>query len=184
MSKCLRVADLDHEPVIGRLYLVPCVVVPFGHGEVAPVIGRWHEDAEHIGFPQWHYHRDLRFCPWPLHTARDVSSAAGMVVSHGSDSNGAPIMSDEELPVVYRRRKCLRAMPEYPRGGQKIGGLSPCDSLPILPRLWEAYRGATMRNMRCPHKGFDLRSCPVKDGVVECPLHGLRWEIATGRLAP
>ena len=32
----------------------------------------------------------------------------------------------------------------------------------------------------CPHRGANLREGYVEDGVVTCPLHGYRFELATG----
>lgn len=34
--------------------------------------------------------------------------------------------------------------------------------------------------MRCPHRGFDLRQIPVRDGRIVRPGHGLVWDATTG----
>ena len=53
-------------------------------------------------------------------------------------------------------------------------------------RLSAAYRDARLVNGTiCPHRGADLRGMkPDADGCVRCPLHSLRWNLKTGRLAP
>lgn len=35
---------------------------------------------------------------------------------------------------------------------------------------------------RCPHAGASLAGGALQDGVVRCPAHGLRFEVATGCL--
>ena len=32
---------------------------------------------------------------------------------------------------------------------------------------------------RCPHRGALLKSMPVKDGVITCPNHGLKFDAQT-----
>lgn len=38
-----------------------------------------------------------------------------------------------------------------------------------------------LSTMKCPHRGHDLRTCPVVNGVIECPLHGLVFDAKTGK---
>ena len=53
-----RVLTLKTEPEVGRMYLVPYVVL---RGEIIPVFGELHEDLEFINFPEHHWHYDYRF---------------------------------------------------------------------------------------------------------------------------
>lgn len=78
---------------------------------------------------------------------------------------------DAYMGPVPRRMRCKRKMPHFPR-----------DLVSWLPQLEAAYTGCTMKNMICPHRGLPLVDCEQKDGVVTCPGHGLRWNIATGKL--
>lgn len=32
----------------------------------------------------------------------------------------------------------------------------------------------------CPHKGHDLKGCPVVDGILVCPAHGWRFDLSKG----
>ncbi|MGR8949426.1 MAG: Rieske (2Fe-2S) protein [Gammaproteobacteria bacterium] len=33
----------------------------------------------------------------------------------------------------------------------------------------------------CPHHASNLSFAPIRDGLVECPLHGWQFEVTTGR---
>ena len=35
---------------------------------------------------------------------------------------------------------------------------------------------------KCPHRGYDLSSEKAVDGVITCPLHGLKFDKSTGKL--
>lgn len=82
-------------------------------------------------------------------------------------------MEDVPLPrPVLRRRKCQRPTPFY-----------PAEIVPWLPDLEAAYQDRRLgEDWICPHRGASLRGQPVHEGVVVCPLHGLRWCVETGRL--
>lgn len=73
--------------------------------------------------------------------------------------------------IVYRRLKCRRELPPY-----------PYEQARWLPKLELAYAHARLKNGICPHKGVNLRSCPIMNGIVTCPAHGLRWQVDSGEL--
>ncbi len=50
--------------------------------------------------------------------------------------------------------------------------------------LEAAYSDARMKCKTCPHRGLPLDGLPVKDGVITCTGHGLKWNIETGALCP
>lgn len=53
---------------------------------------------------------------------------------------------------------------------------------PWLAALEGAYCDRTLVNGHCPHRrGANV--APSPDGTIICPLHGLRWDAATGRPA-
>ena len=86
--------------------------------------------------------------------------------------NSANIPEESYLRVL--RRKCRAQYPPYP---------TKTVSRHWLPDLEHAYRNARITQpMTCPHREGDLRASPVVDGVVTCPLHGLSWDLRTGRL--
>ena len=66
--------------------------------------------------------------------------------------------------------------------------LPPYDpaQVPWLDELRQAYRNRRLdQEMTCPHRGAPLAGLqPDADGNVTCPLHRLRWNLKTGRMAP
>lgn len=162
---------------VGKFYMVPTVQAKFAYRyDIWPIIGPRHEDAEHIKFDQHHYHFDFRFmskaqfayaqqqsgCKW-----RGEGAIFAFVLM--AEPGG---LNPDPLATVYRRRQCRRAMPEF-----------PSHVAPWLPRLSAAYADKTLVDGHiCPHRGASLQGLPVDaEGCVVCPLHGLRWHIATGR---
>lgn len=160
--------DTVPEPcVIGRYYRVPCVNVPFWKTWV-PVFGPLHEDKEIVNFPEEHWHIDWRFASAAFIAKRTRPGAVhGQVVSQKNTTGG----------IVIRRMKCKREMPEFvthPYQGKEVYWLR---------ELEEAHADARLKcGMICPHRGLPLAGCPVKDGVVVCPGHGLAWNVDTGEL--
>ena len=72
-----------------------------------------------------------------------------------------------------------------PRHMETFPHLGPLQAPKGFARLSKAYRDARLVNGTiCPHRGADLRGIkPDADGCVRCPLHSLRWNMKTGRLA-
>ena len=81
------------------------------------------------------------------------------------------VMEAFVLPKMARQR-CISAVPQ--RRGYHDGKLY---------KLFEtACDGLKMTGMKCPHRGTDLTNCPVVEGVVTCPAHGMRWRVEDGSL--
>jgi hypothetical protein len=162
---------------IGQLYQIPHVRGAFfGLRRDWPVLGPEHEDLEFINFPHQHYHIDYRFVPGPAlrHAMAAQSSSLRRpvreqvfygAVLHGEDMADQPVL---------RPARFLRQWPEYPRAKAKW-----------LPALEAAYAEEKLRHGRyCPHRGADLSALPADaKGCATCPLHGLRWNLATGEMA-
>lgn len=152
---------------IGRYYRVP-VIWNQRWRQFVPVLGPLHEDRAIIGFPEEHWHIDWRFVTerfWLRHSLGRLTPLATPISKRNTTGD-----------VTMRRLKCKRAMPVFP--ARTAGG-----PIPWLPALEDAYAGATLKCGRiCPHQGLPLAGCPVQDGVVVCPGHGLAWDVATGKL--
>lgn len=154
---------------IGKFYQVPTVYgVLFYQWADWPVIGPMHEDKEIINFPAIHYHLDFRFFTqgqWGW--VRRVFSVPQSGVLH--EQNGVKLG-----PVVFRRRKCQREYPAFPLK----------DHQTWLFELRQKYKKTVMTDWTCPHRGASLRGMPIDEaGCVTCPLHGLRWDLESGKLA-
>lgn len=157
-----RVDRLKGAPVVGEFYLVPII-----HGKwydrVAdfPVIGHRHNDIEFFDFEREHYHLDFRFF-------------RGTGFKYAST---APLHAHEGFPLgkpVLKRRKCLRDQhifdgPSY-----------------IMSPFRKSFAGQQCakgkRGWVCPHRHIALGSTPAIDGIITCPLHGLRIEAETGKV--
>lgn len=157
-----RVSDLAGEPVVGRFYLVPCVLEVHTRTGWRPVIGPLHDDIEPLNFPFRHWHYDHRFVSAAQHQEMGLSyhplpRALAYVAHENRVILGPQLM----------RRKCRRQQPEFP-------------NVVLVKTLELHYKGAQLSDcLRCPHRGFSLKGQPVKNGVVTCPGHGLRFSFAT-----
>jgi hypothetical protein len=156
---------------IGKFYQVPTVRgVLFYQSADWPVLGPMHEDKEIINFPAIHYHLDFRFFnqdqyAWVKRATNDIPQKFVLHEQPNAEKLG---------PVIFRRRKCQREYPDFPLK----------DHRGWLFNLRQKYKKEVMTDLICPHRGASLRGLPVDEaGCVTCPLHGLRWNLETGRLA-
>ena len=196
---------------IGKSYRVPTVrVVSRGRWPI-PILLPLHDDLEIIGFPYDHWNGDPRFMSdqqliaymegmrmvgAPVGPESDAVSVLSFPISvrvsmkidnpqlraqvsashprYVSEKPGT--LQLEEFPkIVYRRRRCWRRMPSW-----------AARSTPTwLPALEDCYKGERIKDLaspRCPHRNICLEGLPEHDGVVECPGHGLRWDLRDGTL--
>lgn len=170
-----HVSELHTEPVVGTRYRVPCIWAHRGwDASWWPILGPQHADPD-LGVDMEHFHYDWRFIPADLieatfspAAAKDPSRAMGQVVT---DWSGA---------VQLRVLECVRPMPQFP-ALRPIEG----DLIPWLGALESRYVTARLKCRTCPHRGMPLDGLPADEqGRVICPGHGLRWDLATGELAP
>lgn len=199
MGRLQRIDQLSEPAVVGQRYLVPAIFYPWrGIRRHWPVIGARHEDAEHLSFPAHHYHADWRFLSeaalrWLANdyhymTANVTAHAVPLAYGNGGrrpafstdDVETADLMMVPHPPVAYRPMTMLRQA-EYPRA--RAGKSSKFSA------LWKAFAGQTAargkHGLVCPHRKFSLGSIPPDaDGIVTCPLHGLRICAATGEVEP
>lgn len=159
-----------------------------------PIIGRWHEDADIIGFAPWHWHVDWRFVD---EAGRDAAGRAQRPLSakvltatmirpigeHRTDEAvgaGAPAALPNAAPEWWFRHELREPNENAPNGW-------PHTTM-WLGALEERYAQAKLgrHNARiCPHRGADLEGFALPGAnTVTCPLHGLRWNIESGQLSP
>jgi hypothetical protein len=154
-------ADLTAPPVVGFWYRVPTAKVrPHGSQtwHAFPVLGPKHEDAVDFNFPYQHYHADARFLTRRL--LRVQGSLASVFYRPLSDA------TYELGPVGLRVMLCQRRETNMRDLNDRLAGR-------------QAKRGKG--GWICPHRAVALGSQPVIDGIVTCPLHGLRLDAASGR---
>lgn len=173
-------SDLREPPVVGKFYMVPVIRNYWYCGKMGdwPVIGPMHVDADFFNFTTAHYHVDARFIS-PSMEDRLIngtfyaSSLQGVV-------GGVPL-SDRSNPVpkgrpMLARRKCYRST--YGNSYQErpeIKALNAHYGAPAQPiDLADGRR-------LCPHRKVDLSQFPAdENGIVVCPLHGLRVDMRRG----
>lgn len=180
---------IDTPPVVGQVYLVPCLVVA-GDGKddqdlILPVIGPRHADPGHgINVPLKHFHADVRFrgnrdlSALLTHRALargDLTAALRIAFAPPEEVAAMAAMNlihlDDHRPVTLRPLRCEREAPmKAPSHWQR--------------ELEAAYAGKTLSaDGRCPHQGALVLDQPLRDGRRVCPLHGLCFDQA-GRQCP
>lgn len=168
-------ADLREPPVPGKFYMVPVVEAKW-HGikGVFPVRGPLHHDRDFFNFPYVHFHVDYHFvAEGPLARVWETATRPVPFLPSDTVTQASPLHFGLKTRVPrLARRKCRR-----------LDG--PCTGLEIgfgkkFQPFVDAYAGkpAIRRpdgRLLCPHRKVDLSQQPVDaDGMVTCPLHGLR----------
>lgn len=150
-------------PIIGEHYLVRCVLVK---GIWRPVFDKSHCDNPKHALPEEHYHQDWRFVlEEHILAQRLVFSDISLHTSKNVEYY-APIMKSNVEDEQYKER-------EYFRHFEKFYGFL---------QLRADFKKAKMKNMICPHHKTNLKSCRIINGIVQCPQHGLKWNVKTGDL--
>ncbi len=177
--------------IAGNRYQTVCVRASLSSTtppEWVPVIGKPHDDEKFIGFKPVHLHIDWRFLD---QRQRDLILDFGKNAPHDlviatvypGDGSGPTELEDalsaKDLPKTAFL-KCVSKtyyspFPPYPERPPYW-----------LPALSKAYQDARLLPGRvCPHRGADLsHEMPDAQGIVTCPLHGLRWHAQDGSAAP
>jgi hypothetical protein len=177
MSNLQKIEDVAN-PEIGKFYLVPCVRADRKRNrkrDFWPIIGPWHEDAD-IGVAEHHFHYDVRF--YTKNEYHSPYSAAELSLGDIQPRNfqtamHPPAAEFTPLPIVYKRLKMQRQMPEFPR-----------DLAGFIPSLERKFAKVRLKCMTCPHRGMSLKGLPVAaDGTVVCNGHGLKWNVRTKKLS-
>lgn len=178
-----RITNLAEPPVVGAWYLVPTVRHAWiGRREQAwPVFLPKHSDAEHLDFPDQHYHVDPRFLDkaawraaqdWGGVEFMDRTNLGLSACQRWPLSRTRHELTDPPTPV-WRRRQCQRSEAEYVHGDK-----------PKIVALNSSFAGRQCKRARsgwvCPHQHFPMGSVPVVKGVQTCPLHGIRIRAADG----
>jgi hypothetical protein len=158
-----RVDRLKEPPIVGQIYLVPTVFGQWHHLlRDWPVIGLKHDDVEHLNFDKVHYHLDTRF----LRVPKSLLSTSPYSPLH--ERCNVPLRS-----VRLARRTCLR---------EPLTFSGPADFTIKFEAAFSGRQcGKGKRGWVCPHKHFPLGSIRPIDGVLHCPLHGLRIDAETGK---
>lgn len=181
------VSQLTSPPVVGKYYLVPAVYMQRESFKPAiwwPVHGSLHNDTQFFNFELQHYHVDQRFLTRAhltyIGNFDDIRGWGPLQRSfaapvHGTFAHIEHHPRHEKLPPKpeLRRMRCMREMPELPPAFQGT-------------TMHAHFAGQTAKRGRlglvCPHQQYPLgQSTPDADGIITCPLHGLRIRARDGR---
>jgi len=165
-------SELREPPVVGRYYMVPVIDFRYcGCDGQWPTLGPAHHDRDDVGFEPVHFHVDFRFL-----TARQVQQITGHYWGGSAEQTVAA------APLNQRGREVPRK-PYLAKRRCRVSGWTY--SPPSRPRWLDAFdkrygkiaepRRLADGRLLCPHRKVDLSSFePDADGIVTCPLHGLR----------
>lgn len=175
-------SDMREPPVVGRFYMVPTVHY-YLHGLTTywPVLGPIHDDAEDLDFPHLHFHLDGRFLSKRMRSSlrnyrrlEDDTLLNGTVLIEVREEYRKQYGELPRQPVL-RRRKCRRA--DIPYTAEAREKILESRGNKIEVRHGFPAEPIRLRDGRilCPHRKVDLSTfAPDADGLVTCPLHGLR----------
>lgn len=194
MADAPIITRLASAPRIGRWYRVPAIRMdrrswgsePRSRLADAlwwPVTGTRHTDEDHFQFPYPHYHLDVRFLT--RQHLRQIDSrgiapaltyARAQPLTVPGDVRQHVPASDILRPRLVRMR-CARDWPAFPRQFAQSKQIAS---------LAEEFAGRQARRSSagwvCPHRAYPLgQVAPDTEGVITCPLHGLRIDATTGR---
>lgn len=175
---------LAQPPEPGLWYRVPAMPYRWHNMRACPellwpVIGPEHADVEHFNTPALHYHFDARFIG-PRHLSSIKRSCFPDRIWHTllatviqGPTIGAGLRAHLTRPRLARMR-CERQSVVYPHGDKSA-----------VAALGSEFAGRQARRGRhgwiCPHRAVPLGThLPDADGIVTCPLHGLRIDAASG----
>lgn len=157
-----KITDIKRPVKKGEIYLVPCVVK--SEGDVCfidPIIYHAHNDIEN-GQMERHFHLDYRFIKTDEngHTINRHSRQiwGHTFRPHQKDSNK---IYWHQLPVI----------------NEKFAGIT---DVKLISK--SKLKHKCIVKGKCPHRGFDLSQVNHVDGVITCPLHGLRFDEKTKQL--
>jgi Rieske 2Fe-2S protein len=176
MTEPPRIDRLMEPAIVGRIYLVPTVRAEWPHGDEPddwPVIGPKHNDVEFLNFERLHCHVDARFVRRRTHRRVVASTSWQGIPRHEYFLRP---LSHPPLPdIVWKPLTMLREMPAYPFHDEVA-----------IKAIAEHYAGRQCEHGKggwiCPHRKASLGSLAPVDGVITCPLHGLRIDAASGRV--
>ena len=179
-------------PVIGGLHSDP---------ELDFVPDHWHVDIRFLGRRYWEaIRKTLVEENGPGHDEQDIIrtiAAMPIMLRRVVPLGKRHTMGNEEMTYYshadiqeQNRRIRARLYDKYPRSSYVMlkhmyckRDMLLCERHTVLrTKLYSKFRGACLNpaNPICPHKGFDLRGIKPVDGVITCPLHGLRFSSRTG----
>lgn len=151
-----------------------------------PVVGPLHDDMQFFQFPWNHYHIDGRFL-----TRRQQQRAANYGYTKIKNSYeklaraclAYPMQTNDSInrggfgkPVLMEKKCSIPSLPYWSGATESKAWLAMVDA--FAGHICK--RGK--RGFVCPHQNVALGAVAAIDGVITCPLHGLRIDAESGRV--
>jgi len=155
-----KVENIIRPLIIGESLLVPCVINGYN---ITPIVNHPHNDVEN-GQPETHYHADYRF----IHFFEEHNTP---IIENGIEytvSDKTRITKTNDIQIKYFSLIVIRT---------SYGGVNSPDSISK-----SKLKHKCIHKGKCSHRGFDLSQVEPVDGVITCPLHGLRYNAETKQL--
>lgn len=173
-----KVENVKRPLKAGELFLVPCITRESNaYGDIyvdrefiTPVFNHPHNDVEN-GQKEIHYHVDYRFVKY--HNTAGGESAY---------SFPQPIRRHRKHNFVEHIRpiKDHHGKLEYillPVINEDFKGITPVSNIKK-----SNLKHKCIHKGKCPHRGYDLSQVEPVNGIIRCPLHGLKFNESTKQL--
>lgn len=171
MNNLIKIEDLKRPPEIGELFLVPCVVYNLMSTDkkikLCPVINHPHNDIEN-GQPETHYHIDYRF----VGRSEKYKSFFRQRRS-GIEYVFYPAMFRPELNSSFKSLEYF---------AMRLVTTNQINETSVIAIAKSRLHHQCIHKGKCPHRGYDLSQTVAIDGVITCPLHGLKFDEKTGKV--
>jgi nitrite reductase/ring-hydroxylating ferredoxin subunit len=184
----LSIEELNSPPVIGEIYLVPCVygqITLLSKGQVKqaelwPIMRPSHQDSYYYNQTRYiwkdnatgyemieeEFYEDDPSTPHHYHV--DPRFAPKEFYTEWEIlNNNLHNVIDVQSEVQWKEMICLREMPKQ----RLFTGFGK--------RFVEDHKKRKIICGRCPHRGVLLNSIPIEDGIITCPNHGLQFNAET-----
>ena len=165
----LRIDSISRPLMIGEMFTVACLVKRDEYNNIiafTPVINTPHSDKEN-GQPEIHYHADFRF----VVTEKSTDTGIGMVIT------------DERIGFnMAKARVELGIDGELEYHTLSVMGKEHYGTAQTMFIRNSKLNHKCITNNKCPHRGFDLSQIVPVDGIITCPLHGLRFHSESGNI--
>lgn len=173
-----KVEDIKRPLIKGEVFLVPCITrIDDNREYIYPVINHPHNDKEN-GQDHTHYHVDYRFVKC---YARDRNIY---------DDNGKlmaiipPVVINKHSVHIYAKDQRVSLRKEekivyiiLPVINEDFFSITPIEFIKKSKLKHHCiYKG------KCPHRGYDLSQVNPINGIIECPLHGLKFDAKTNKI--
>lgn len=182
-----KVENIKRPLIKGEILLVPCVVrkiTSMSHTrcldngrkkraivhEITPILNCFHSDEEN-GQQEKHYHTDYRFVRCSRMTSGD------MEILRAEDRHSEQNFSPESRVFLHNGGKIeYIALPVIDPNA--FYGITPVSMISK-----SKLKHSCIHKGKCPHRGFDLSQvAPDENGVITCPLHGLKFDSKTKKI--